>query len=186
MCRCRRSRAASRSGWIAKTSVAIAIEGLNHGHWVVLDYDDVVVHIFFEPVREFYRLESNWTDGREVVLPEPYRRRRAISRCTRRADRCVQRSRSAQAFAMAEETAFLALLAAIYATIATFCMMWPERLHAYAIRRSDDGDAAATPLRSGSSDRRTMSFTCSSLGAISASAAVAITLFLLEWIRNGS
>jgi ribosome-associated protein len=52
---------------------AIAIEGLNHGHWVVLDYVDVVVHIFFEPVREFYRLESNWTDGREVVLPEPYR-----------------------------------------------------------------------------------------------------------------
>jgi ribosome-associated protein len=52
---------------------AIAIEGLNHGHWVVLDYVDVVVHIFFEPVREFYRLENNWTDGREVVLPEPYR-----------------------------------------------------------------------------------------------------------------
>jgi ribosome-associated protein len=52
---------------------AIAIEGLNHGHWVVLDYVDVVVHIFFEPVREFYRLENNWTEGREVVLPEPYR-----------------------------------------------------------------------------------------------------------------
>ena len=52
---------------------AIAIEGLSHGHWVVLDYVDVVVHIFFEPVREFYRLENNWTDGREVVLPEPYR-----------------------------------------------------------------------------------------------------------------
>ena len=52
---------------------AIAIEGLNHGHWVVLDYVDIVVHIFFEPVREFYRLENNWTDGREVVLPEPYR-----------------------------------------------------------------------------------------------------------------
>jgi len=51
----------------------IAIEGLNVGHWVVLDYVDVVVHIFFEPVREFYRLEKNWTDGREVVLPEPYR-----------------------------------------------------------------------------------------------------------------
>jgi ribosome-associated protein len=51
----------------------IAIEGFSHGHWVVLDYADVVVHIFFEPVREFYRLENNWTDGREVALPEPYR-----------------------------------------------------------------------------------------------------------------
>src|SRR5579864_6826252 len=51
----------------------IAIEGFSHGHWVVLDYVDVVIHIFFEPVREFYRLENNWTDGRELVLPEPYR-----------------------------------------------------------------------------------------------------------------
>jgi len=51
----------------------IAIEGFNHGHWVVLDYVDVVVHILFEPVREFYRLENNWTDGHKVVLPEPYR-----------------------------------------------------------------------------------------------------------------
>jgi ribosome-associated protein len=51
----------------------IAIEGFNHGHWVVLDYVDVVVHIFFEPVREFYRLENNWTDWQEMVLPEPYR-----------------------------------------------------------------------------------------------------------------
>jgi ribosome-associated protein len=51
----------------------IAIEGFNHGHWVALDYIDVVVHIFFEPVRDFYRLENNWTDGQEVILPEPYR-----------------------------------------------------------------------------------------------------------------
>jgi ribosome-associated protein len=51
----------------------MAIEGLAHGHWVVLDYADVVVHIFFEPARDFYRLERNWTDAREVALPEPYR-----------------------------------------------------------------------------------------------------------------
>jgi ribosome-associated protein len=51
----------------------LAIEGLNHGHWVALDYADVVIHVFFEPAREFYRLESNWTDAREVTLPEPWR-----------------------------------------------------------------------------------------------------------------
>ncbi len=50
-----------------------AAEGLLHAHWVVLDYDDVVIHIFHEPTREFYRLESNWADAREVTLPEPYR-----------------------------------------------------------------------------------------------------------------
>lgn len=51
----------------------IAIEGLKHGHWVVLDYADVVIHVFFQPAREFYRLERNWTDAQEVALPEPYR-----------------------------------------------------------------------------------------------------------------
>ena len=49
-----------------------AIEGLKHGRWVVLDYGDVVAHVFLEPIREFYRLERNWTDGKEVILPEPF------------------------------------------------------------------------------------------------------------------
>ena len=51
----------------------ISIEGFHRARWVVLDYDDVVVHIFFEPTREFYRLERTWTDAREVLLPEPLR-----------------------------------------------------------------------------------------------------------------
>ena len=52
---------------------ALAVEGLPHAHWVVLDYDDVVIHVFYEPAREFYRLESVWSDGHEVALPEPFR-----------------------------------------------------------------------------------------------------------------
>lgn len=51
----------------------ISREGLNLAHWVVLDYDDVVVHVFFEPTREFYRLERTWTDAHEVTLPEHLR-----------------------------------------------------------------------------------------------------------------
>jgi ribosome-associated protein len=51
----------------------ISIEGFHRAHWVVLDYDDVVVHVFFEPAREFYRLERTWTDAREILLPEPLR-----------------------------------------------------------------------------------------------------------------
>jgi len=50
-----------------------SVEGFNHAHWIVMDYDDVVVHIFYEPAREFYRMESNWSDAREVALPEPFR-----------------------------------------------------------------------------------------------------------------
>lgn len=50
----------------------LGVEGLAHGYWVVMDYDDVVVHIFYEPVRDLYRLETNWTDARQVPLPEPF------------------------------------------------------------------------------------------------------------------
>ncbi len=51
----------------------LSVEGLGYGHWAVLDFNDVVVHVFFEDAREFYRLERNWLDAREVALPEPYR-----------------------------------------------------------------------------------------------------------------
>lgn len=49
----------------------LSIEGFNLGYWVVLDYNDVVVHIFYEPIRDVYRLETNWTDAHKVSLPEP-------------------------------------------------------------------------------------------------------------------
>ncbi len=56
-----------------EASRALSVEGVKHGHWIVLDFNDVVAHIFFEPVRDFYRLETNWTDARVVPLPEPLR-----------------------------------------------------------------------------------------------------------------
>ncbi len=51
---------------------ALAVEGVQRAHWIVLDYDDVVIHVFFEPTRDFYRLESNWSDTQEIPLPEPF------------------------------------------------------------------------------------------------------------------
>ncbi len=50
----------------------LAIEGYGRGQWVVLDYGDVVVHIFYEPLREFYDLERLWARAPRVRLPEPY------------------------------------------------------------------------------------------------------------------
>lgn len=41
----------------------IGIEGLREGRWVLMDYDDVIVHVFHEPVREMYDLESLWSDA---------------------------------------------------------------------------------------------------------------------------
>jgi len=49
------------------------IEGMNIGHWVLMDYGDVVVHIFLESVRAFYDLERLWARAPVVTLPEPYR-----------------------------------------------------------------------------------------------------------------
>jgi ribosome-associated protein len=46
---------------------------MNIGHWVLMDYGDVVVHIFLESVRAFYDLERLWARSPVVTLPEPYR-----------------------------------------------------------------------------------------------------------------
>ncbi len=37
--------------------------------WVVLDYSSVVVHIFYKPMREFYALESLWSDAKRIKIP---------------------------------------------------------------------------------------------------------------------
>ena len=50
----------------------LAVEGYTHGQWVVIDFGDVVVHIFNEPVRHFYDLERLWARAPRVTLPEPY------------------------------------------------------------------------------------------------------------------
>lgn len=50
----------------------LSIEGLPRGQWVVMDYGDVVIHVFYEPLREFYDLERLWARAPRVSLPEPY------------------------------------------------------------------------------------------------------------------
>jgi ribosome-associated protein len=44
-------------------------EGLREGNWVLLDYGDIVVHIFQEAERQFYNLERLWGDAKVVDLP---------------------------------------------------------------------------------------------------------------------
>jgi ribosome-associated protein len=50
----------------------LSIEGSSRGQWAVLDYGDVVIHVFYEPVREFYDLDRLWSRAPRVQLPEPY------------------------------------------------------------------------------------------------------------------
>ena len=44
----------------------LSVEGINEGHWALLDYGDVIIHIFYEPVRLFYDLEGLWMDARRI------------------------------------------------------------------------------------------------------------------------
>jgi ribosome-associated protein len=45
------------------------IEGRETGHWILLDYDEVIVHIFFESARAFYDLEGLWSEVPRMPLP---------------------------------------------------------------------------------------------------------------------
>jgi ribosome-associated protein len=49
-----------------------SVEGAARGQWLLMDFSDVIVHIFYEPVREFYDLEGLWSDAPRAQLPEPY------------------------------------------------------------------------------------------------------------------
>jgi ribosome-associated protein len=45
-------------------------EGLNEGTWVLLDYNDVVVHIFYSETRKFYDREGLWHDAPRISLDD--------------------------------------------------------------------------------------------------------------------
>jgi ribosome-associated protein len=44
------------------------IEGYEEGSWVLMDYQDIVVHIFISQIREFYDLERLWRDAPKSVF----------------------------------------------------------------------------------------------------------------------
>lgn len=44
----------------------LSVEGKKEGHWVLLDYGYVIIHVFYEPVRTFYDLEGLWIDAQKV------------------------------------------------------------------------------------------------------------------------
>lgn len=46
------------------------VEGYQSSNWIVLDYVDVVIHIFEKQTREFYSLERLWSDGEAVDINE--------------------------------------------------------------------------------------------------------------------
>lgn len=46
------------------------VEGNSNSSWVLMDYNDIIVHIFSKEDRLFYDLERMWTDGKTIELSE--------------------------------------------------------------------------------------------------------------------
>jgi ribosome-associated protein len=49
----------------------LSVEGLPHASWVLMDFGDVVVHVFQDDARSSYDLDGLWMDARRIPLPIP-------------------------------------------------------------------------------------------------------------------
>jgi ribosome-associated protein len=58
---------------LKKFGQVLDIEGLREGNWVILDYGDVILHVFKEEVRRYYDLDGLWSDAPLVEIPADYR-----------------------------------------------------------------------------------------------------------------
>jgi ribosome-associated protein len=48
----------------------LSIEGVSTSQWILMDFGDVVAHIFRSDIRKHYGLEKLWSDAKRVRLPE--------------------------------------------------------------------------------------------------------------------
>ena len=54
--------------------IPINIDGLNEGNWILMDFDDFVVHIFTDEYRDYYDLERLWRDSKVIKVKESSRK----------------------------------------------------------------------------------------------------------------
>ena len=47
----------------------LSVEGSKDGHWTLLDYGHIIIHVFYEPMRDFYDLEGLWVDAKRIETP---------------------------------------------------------------------------------------------------------------------
>ena len=46
----------------------LGIEGIQSGKWVLIDFGDIVAHVFYQDLREFYDIEGLWADARRIKV----------------------------------------------------------------------------------------------------------------------
>lgn len=49
-----------------------SVEGIDEGRWVLVDYGSLIVHVFYDFVRQEYSLENLWRQGKDLGLKDPY------------------------------------------------------------------------------------------------------------------
>ncbi len=69
----------------------LSIEGTTSGQWVLLDFGDVVAHIFRQDARAHYGLERLWSDAKAISIPE-----KALTPVTTRKRRIIVRRAASQ------------------------------------------------------------------------------------------
>jgi ribosome-associated protein len=48
----------------------LGVEGEGAASWILLDYDDVIIHVFLESARAFYSLERLWSEAKQMAVPD--------------------------------------------------------------------------------------------------------------------
>jgi ribosome-associated protein len=57
---------------LKKYGKALDVEGLTEGKWAVIDYGDVILHVFQEDIRRHYDLDGLWSAAQELPVPAAY------------------------------------------------------------------------------------------------------------------
>jgi len=55
---------------LKKYGKALDVEGLKEGNWIVIDYGDVIVHVFHEELRRYYDLDGLWHNAPSLDIPD--------------------------------------------------------------------------------------------------------------------
>jgi len=46
----------------------VSVEGLEDGKWILIDYNEIIIHVFLNETRQYYRLEKLWADAETVEI----------------------------------------------------------------------------------------------------------------------
>ncbi len=58
----------------------LGIEGEAAGQWILMDYNDVIIHIFLDTIRTFYDLERLWSEAPRMAVPDETVSLKALTR----------------------------------------------------------------------------------------------------------